>query len=125
MPTRGTTLAGNWWARRWLSTLDGFGWSGRLARGRAYARNGRVLDVEISPGLVRARVQGSQSTPYRVEMAFEAFEDAVWDRVIGALARQAIFVAKMLAGDLPAEVVRLCELAHAPLFPDHPDEIAM
>jgi uncharacterized Zn finger protein len=125
MTTHRTPLAGNWWARRWMGALDGFGWASRLARGRSYARNGRVLDIEISPGLVRARVQGSRSTPYRIEMGVEPFSEAVWDRVIGALARQAIYVAKMLAGDLPAEVVRLCEVAEAPLFPDHPDDIEM
>jgi uncharacterized Zn finger protein len=125
MATRTTPLDGNWWARRWMAALDGFGWSGRLARGRSYARGGRVLDIEISPGLVRARVQGSQSVPYRIEMGVETFEEAVWDRVIGALARQAIYVAKMLAGELPAEVVELCRVAEASLFPDHPDEIRM
>jgi uncharacterized Zn finger protein len=125
MPARSTPLAGNWWARRWMGALDGFGWSGRLARGRSYARNGRVLDIEISPGLVRARVKGSRPTAYRIEMAFETFGESVWDRVIGVLARQAIYVAKMLAGDLPADVVHLCEIAEAPLFPDHPDDISM
>jgi len=125
VPIRRAELAGNWWARRWMAALDGFGWSSRLARGRAYARNGRVLDIEISRGVVRARVQGSARQPYRIEMAVEPFDDGVWDRVIGALARQAIYVAKMLAGDLPAEVVQLCQSAEAPLFPDHPDEIRM
>jgi uncharacterized Zn finger protein len=108
-----------------MSALDGFGWASRLARGRSYARNGRVLDIEISPGMVRAMVQGSRQMPYRIEMAFEPFSEPVWDRVIGALARQAIYVAKMLAGDLPADVVQLCEVAEAPLFPDHPDEMSM
>lgn len=108
-----------------MTALDGFGWSGRLARGRAFARNGRVLDIEVSPGVVRARVDGSSPGPYRVEIAVERFSDGVWDRVIGSLARQAIYVAKMLAGDLPAEVVQLCETAEAPLFPDYPDEISM
>jgi uncharacterized Zn finger protein len=125
MPARSTPLAGNWWARRWMAALDGFGWAGRLARGRSYARNGRVLDIEISPGVVRARVQGSRPTAYRIEMGVDTFDEPVWDRVIGALARQAIYVAKMLAGDLPAEVVQLCDAAEAPLFPDHPDEIRM
>src|SRR6266536_3204741 len=125
VPARRIELAGNWWARRWMAALDGFGWAGRLARGRAYARNGRVLDIEILPGVVRARVEGSLPAPYRIEMVVEQFSDGVWDRVIGSLARQAIYVAKMLAGDLPAEVVQLCEVAEAPLFPDHPDEIAM
>jgi uncharacterized Zn finger protein len=108
-----------------MSTLDGFGWGGRLSRGRAYARNGRVLDVEVSTGFVRARVQDVQPRPYRIEMAVEPFADQVWDRVIGALARQAIYTAKLLAGDLPAEVVQLCDSAEAHLFPGHPDDIVM
>jgi uncharacterized Zn finger protein len=122
---RSGELAASWWARRWMATLDGFGWSGRLARGRSYARGNRVLDVEVSPGLVRARVQGSRSQPYRVEMMMVPFPDPVWDRVIGALARQALYAAKLLAGDLPAEVVQLFETAEAPLFPSHPDDIEM
>jgi uncharacterized Zn finger protein len=58
-------------------------------------------------------------------MVVEPFADQVWDRVIGALARQAIYTAKLLAGDLPAEVVQLCDTAEAPLFPSHPDEVVM
>jgi uncharacterized Zn finger protein len=123
--SRGGELASSWWARRWMSTLDGFGWGGRLSRGRLYTRNRRVLDVEVLPGLVRARVKGSRPNPYRVEMIVEPFADAVWDRVVGALARQAIYSAKLLAGDLPAEVVQLCDQAEAPLFPSHPDDIVM
>ena len=108
-----------------MSTLDGFGWGGRLARGRAYARNGRVVDIEVSTGHVRARVQDVSPRPYRIEMAVQPFADQVWDRVIGALARQAIYTAKLLAGDLPAEVVQLCDNAEAYLFPGHPDDIEM
>jgi len=108
-----------------MATLDGFGWGGRLARGRTYTRNRRVVDVDVAPGLVRARVQGSRPSPYRIEMTVEPFADAVWDRVVGALARQAIYTAKLLAGELPAEVVQLCDMAEAPLFPGHPDEIVM
>jgi uncharacterized Zn finger protein len=122
---RSGDLASSWWARRWLSTLDGFGWGGRLSRGRAFARGSRVLDVEVSPGFIRARVQDTPPRPYRVEMAVEPFTDAVWDRVIGALARQAIYTAKLLAGELPAEVVQLCDSAEAPLFPGHPADIVM
>ncbi|HZO27035.1 MAG TPA: hypothetical protein VFH48_13720 [Chloroflexota bacterium] len=125
MVARGGELASSWWARRWMATLDGFGWGGRLARGRTYTRNRRVVDVDVAPGLVRARVQGSRPSPYRIEMTVEPFADAVWDRVVGALARQAIYTAKLLAGELPAEVVQLCDMAEAPLFPGHPDEIVM
>ncbi|MGE3271568.1 MAG: SWIM zinc finger family protein [Chloroflexota bacterium] len=122
---RGPELATTWWARRWMAALDGFGWAGRLSRGRSYARNGRVLDVEFSRGAIRARVQGSERQPYRVEMSVERFPDQVWDRVIGALARQALYAAKLLAGELPAEIVQLCDTAEAPLFPSHPNDITM
>ncbi|MCC6175782.1 MAG: SWIM zinc finger family protein [Chloroflexi bacterium] len=125
MTARGGEFGTNWWARHWIASLDRDGWTGRFTRGRSYARNGRVLDVDIQPGVVRARVQGSESTPYRVQLRLEMLPDAVWDRVVGALSRQAIYTAKLLAGELPAEIVALCDRAEAPLFPEHPDELAM
>ena len=42
--------------------------SGRLARGRNYARRGQVLGFEISCGYVTAQVQGSRPRPYRVRI---------------------------------------------------------
>lgn len=121
---RPTEFAANWWARRWIGALDRIGWATRLARGRTYARNGRVLDIEISPGQVKARVKGSQPRPYRVTMAVEQFPDEVWERIIGALSRRALFAAKLLAGELPAEVVDLCASAEASLFPEDEAELA-
>ena len=115
---RPTEFGANWWARRWIGALDRIGWATRLARGRTYARHGRVLDVEISPGLVRARVKGSRPQPYRVSLAVEQFPDEVWDRIVGALSRRALFAAKLLAGELPSEVVDLCASAEASLFPE-------
>ena len=121
---RPTEFAANWWARRWIGALDRIGWATRLARGRTYARHGRVLDIEISPGQVRARVRGSRPQPYRVTMAVEQFPDEVWDRIVGALSRRALFAAKLLAGELPSEVVDLCASAEAPLFPEDESELA-
>ena len=120
---RAAEFGANWWARRWIGALDRIGWATRLARGRSYARQGRVLDIEISPGLVRARVKGSQPRPYRVTMQIEQFPDEVWDRIVGALSRRALFAAKLLAGELPAEVVDLCASAEASLFPEDEAEL--
>ena len=121
---RPTEFAANWWARRWIGALDRIGWATRLTRGRTYARQGRVLDVEITPGQVRARVKGSRPQPYRVTMAVEQFPDEVWDRIVGALSRRALFAAKLLAGELPSEVVELCASAEASLFPEDEAELA-
>src|SRR5205807_1754698 len=57
-----------WWSRRFISVLESYGMSGRLARGRNYARAGQVLDFELSQGKVTARVQGSRVRPYQVRI---------------------------------------------------------
>jgi hypothetical protein len=40
----------------------------RFGRGRAYFREGCVLDVEIAPGVVSAQVQGAAAVPYEVAL---------------------------------------------------------
>jgi len=121
---RPAEFGANWWAKRWIGALDRIGWAGRLARGRSYARQGRVLDVEIGSGIVNARVKGSRTQPYRVTIAIATFPDEVWNRIVGALSRQALFAAKLLAGELPVEVVELCQGAQASLFPEDEGEMS-
>lgn len=36
----------------------------RLRRGKQYAKDGSVIDIEIAPGVVTCEVQGSRATPY-------------------------------------------------------------
>ena len=113
----------SWWARRWIEALGPFGWNERLSRGRAYARGGRVVDVEVTPGLARARVQDSRPPASQVTIAVEPFDELTWSRVYGVIAGRALFAAKLLAGDLPIEVVDLCESVGAPLFPRREGEL--
>ena len=113
----------SWWARRWIDALGPLGWSGRLGRGRTYARGGRVVDVEISPGLARARVRGSRLEAYQATIAVEPFDELTWTRVYGVIAGRALFAAKLLAGDLPTELADLCESVGAPLFPRDADDL--
>ncbi|WP_229403558.1 SWIM zinc finger family protein [Micromonospora okii] len=114
--TRGA-IGHSWWSRRFLEVLESFALGTRLTRGRSYARAGQVLDLDIAPGVVTARVQGSRAQPYRVTISLAPFPAALWDRVEAELAAQAFFSARLLAGDLPAELEELFAAAGAPLFP--------
>ncbi|EEP71039.1 zinc finger protein [Micromonospora sp. ATCC 39149] len=114
--TRGA-IGRSWWSRRFLEVLESFALGTRLTRGRSYARAGQVLDLDVAPGVVTARVQGSRPQPYRVRIALEPFPEALWDRVEAALAVQAFFSARLLAGDLPNELEELFAATGAPLFP--------
>jgi len=106
-----------WWSRRFIDVLESYGMSGRLARGRNYARAGQVLDFELSQGKVTARVQGSRVRPYQVRIGVLPLTTAQWRRVTQKLASQALFRAKLLAGEMPHEIEEVFGECGTPLFP--------
>ena len=97
--------------------LESFGLSGRLARGRSYARAGQVLDFELSQGKVTAQVQGSRPRPYQVRIGVLPLTTAQWRKVFARLASQALFRAKLLAGEMPHEIEDVFAECGTPLFP--------
>lgn len=107
----------SWWAKRWIGVLESFDWGSRLTRGRSYARSGQVLDIELDSGRVRSRVQGSRPSPYKVKLEIAPLSSAQWERAIDAMARQAIFAAKLLAGEMPQTIEEAFAEAGVPLFP--------
>jgi uncharacterized Zn finger protein len=107
----------SWWAKRWIQVLESYGIGTRLQRGRSYARGGQVLDITIGAGSVTARVQGSRPSPYRITIALPVLSDAEWEKAIDAMSAQAIFAAKLLAGEMPQEIEEAFNTAKVPLFP--------
>ena len=107
----------SWWARRWIEVLEGFPIGARLGRGRSYARKGQVLDIDVEPGTVTARVQGSRRAPYRVTVALPTLSEADRQAVARELARHTQLAAGLLAGEMPPELEEVFLEAGAPLFP--------
>ncbi len=109
----------SWWAKRWIAVLEAMGdeLGGRLSRGRSYARNGQVLNIEITKGRVTAEVQGSRPKPYKVSIAVDQIPEAGWKKVIEALSRQAIFAAKLMAGEMPQDIEAPFAECGVPLLP--------
>ena len=110
-------IGSTWWSERWIATLESFGWSNRLERGRRYARMGQVMDFDMSKGAVTARVQGSRPKPYSVTISVKPLQEAVWRRVVSAMGSKAVFAAKLLAGEMPDGLEELFASCGAPLFP--------
>ena len=114
----------SWWAKRWIAVLETFGWGSRLTRGRSYARKGQVLNIDLQVGRVNARVQGSRATPYKVRLEIPPLGDAQWERAVDSMAEQAIFAAKLLAGEMPQNIEDAFTAAGVPLFPQSAQDIA-
>ena len=108
----------NWWADRWIQAMERVMDRGRLQRGRTYARKGQVLSLEAEAGQVESRVQGSRKRPYAVTINVQPLGEAEWQRVLNALAERPIFVAQLLAGEMPQEIEEVFTAVKLTLFPD-------
>lgn len=108
----------SWWAKRWIAVLESFNIGARLGRGRSYARGGQVLSIEVAKGEVTARVQGSRPQPYAIAIRVKELSDKDWGKIVQALAGQALFAAKLLAGEMPQDIETVFEETGLSLFPE-------
>ena len=122
--TRGA-IGESWWSKRFLAVLESFALGSRLTRGRNYARKGQVLSLQIVPGVVTATVQGSRPKPYDVRIGLAALDESTWATVETALAEQALFSARLLAGEMPRQIEEIFAAAGTPLFPTGIGQLAM
>ena len=120
---RGQQFGHTWWASRWIAALERLVDPGRLTRGRSYARSGQVLNLDIKPGRVDSRVQGSRPSPYKVHIQIAPLSDKEWNKVIEAMAAQAVFAAKLLAGEMPQNIEDAFAYAKVSLFPAKRDDL--
>ncbi len=119
------SIARTWWSARFIEVLESIGVGGRLGRGRSYARAGQVMELEVGAGVVSARVQGSRSTPYRVRIALGPYGKAEWAQVEQALADDAFYAAKLLAGEMPTGIEEVFGSVGLALFPADVRELSM
>ncbi|UVS77926.1 hypothetical protein [Actinokineospora sp. UTMC 2448] len=122
--TRGD-IARTWWSRRFIEVLEELGLGGRLERGKRYARQGQVVSMSLSPSIVVATVQGSRPAPYRVKIGVKAFTADQWAQVEQALAGRALYLAKLLAGEMPTGIEEVFEGIGLRLFPNSFAEFSM
>jgi uncharacterized Zn finger protein len=114
---RGRAFGETWWAKRWIDVLESFNIGARLDRGRSYARRGQVLSIDIDKGKVVAKVQGSQPRPYAIKIEMQVLSPGDWKKVVNVLSRQALFAAKLLAGEMPQDIEKVFDEAGLSLFP--------
>jgi uncharacterized Zn finger protein len=114
----------SWWAKRWIAVLESFNIGARLGRGRSYARRGQVVSIAVEKGSVTAAVQGSRTKPYDVTISVKTLTRPEWSKIIEALSRQAIFAAKLLAGEMPDDIESVFQEQKVSLFPQKLKDLA-
>lgn len=119
----GRGIATTVWGKAWCTNLESYSdYANRLPRGRTYVRNGSVVDLQLRPGLVEARVSGSSL--YRVTLTITALPAPRWDALCTDCAGGIDSLVELLQGRLSAGVMeRLCR-PRVGLFPA-PNEIQL
>lgn len=93
-----------------------------LAEALEYARLGQTRRLEIEEGMAVASVQGRLSRPYAVTLKLRHFTAEERDRIVDAMAEQAIYAAKLLAREVPPNIEDLFAPLGYKLFPSEPEE---
>ena len=77
---QGLAIAATAWGKAWCANMERYSdYANRLPRGRTYVRNGSVVDLQITPGTVAARVSGSSI--YRTTITVNPVPKAKWQQI--------------------------------------------
>ncbi len=106
-----------WWSQQWLDLINSYRFKKRLERGWRYARQGNVLSIRFKAQRVLATVQGTEPKPYKLSLWLDAFTDEDWDLITATLSSKAVFSAKLLAGEMPANIEEVFAANGLRLFP--------
>ena len=120
-PYRGA-IAKTFWGKAWCDNLEHYSdYENRLPRGRTYVRNGSVIDLQITPGEVRAQVMGSSL--YKVTASVTAVPEKQWKTICADCSGSIDSLVELLQGKLSNAVMeRICKPGSG-LFPS-PQEIS-
>lgn len=106
----------SWWGKRWAEAVD-LAAPEPKPRGRAKPRGARLRNLDPKTGEAFIEVSTSSVMPYEVRVSVVPIDDAVWEKAVPALSAQALFAAKLLAGEMPAELEEALAAAGGSLFP--------
>ncbi len=112
-----------WWSQRFIEVLESFKLGSRLARGRAYATEAKVLKLSLSSGIVTSTVQGSKKTHYKVSIRLEPLTDAAWRQVMVNTTKKAIYAVEMLQDKMPVNIEETFTSANVSLFPSRLEDL--
>jgi len=101
LASRDASPARNDLAQRWLAAIESHVPEEARQQGLEYAHSGQIVSLQILAGAIEAMVQGTAPKPYRTRIIVPALDDASWQRMIEAMAGEAMHAAKVLAGELP------------------------
>jgi len=112
----GRAIAKTFWGKSWCDHLESFSdYENRLPRGRTYARNGSILDLQISQGVISALVMGSSL--YEITFSITPLPESRWKAIKARSTGQIDSLVELLQGRFSDAVMRVITDRDSGLFP--------
>jgi uncharacterized Zn finger protein len=112
----GRTIARTFWGKNWCDNLESYSdYANRLPRGRTYARNGSVIDLQVTAGKVDALVVGSEV--YKISIRVRSLGEDIWRDIIKECAGKVASLVELLQGRLSSAVMEIVTRRASGLFP--------
>jgi uncharacterized Zn finger protein len=120
----------SWWGQRFIAALEKIMDSGRLSRGRSYARGGKVKSFEIQDGLISAKVRGSvnpyfgvyKEPLYTTTIEFKSISAANWSAAIAYIASKASLISRLMLNEIPDNIDNAFAKLDLHLLPHRKDD---
>jgi uncharacterized Zn finger protein len=101
-----------WWGQKFIEAIEAITDSGRLGRGRSYARGSKVKSFEVNNEIVTAEVRGSvnpyfgvyKEPLYTTTLEFEPFTQAQWSKAIALISSKASLISRLLLNEIPENI---------------------
>lgn len=102
----------SWWGQQFITAIEKLTDSGRLSRGRSYARGKKVKGFDIDGNLVTAQVRGSvnpyfgvyKEPLYFITIEFQPLSKAKWSAAVALMASKASIISRLLLNEIPDNI---------------------
>lgn len=124
-------IARTWWGQKFIAALEDFTDEGRLARGRSYANEKRILSWNIQGNKVSAEIRGNinpyfgtyKEPLYKTRFELQAIAAKDWNALIQTLGGQAGYVSRLLLHEMPDNIETAFEQRGLHLLPGNAKDI--
>jgi len=114
----GTKLVRTFWGKAWCDHIGSFSdFANRLPKGKSYLRSGAVIDLQVLPGRITAKVVGSET--YEIDCPIDTLPAARWADIKRRCGGQIGSLVELLQGKLSSSVMGVVTDADTGLFPRH------
>lgn len=115
----------SWWGQKFITAIENLTDSGRLSRGRSYARGNKVKGFDIDGNLVTAQVRGSvnpyfgvyKEPLYHITIEFQPLSAAKWSAAVAAMAAKASVISRLLLNEIPDDIEKIFQSLDLTLLP--------